>query len=119
MHGIILACEGIPLIYLGDEIATFNDYTYEKDPHQVNDSRWAIALATTMSVLSTHKAANGAPAQVYRGLQTPIQARKQLDAVVAEGEHTNFTWAGTFAVKVSRGQRFTLLTNFSEHLSND
>ena len=116
MHGIILACEGIPLIYLGDEIATLNDYTYEKDPHQVNDSRWVHRPRYDNERFIDAQSGNGAPAQVYQGLQTLIQARKQLDAVVAEGEHTDFTWAGNVHVlKVSRGHRFTLLTNFSEH----
>ena len=32
MHGIILTLGGIPLLYLGDEIAQLNDYGYRLDP---------------------------------------------------------------------------------------
>jgi glycosidase len=40
IHGIILTIGGIPLIYLGDEIGTLNDYTYRDHPSKANDSRW-------------------------------------------------------------------------------
>lgn len=40
IHSVILSIGGIPLIYLGDEIGTLNDYTYRNDPAKVRDSRW-------------------------------------------------------------------------------
>jgi amylosucrase len=40
IHAVILSIGGIPLIYLGDEIAMLNDYSYRADPDKVNDSRW-------------------------------------------------------------------------------
>ena len=40
LHGIILSVGGIPLIYLGDEVGTLNDYSYRDDPAKVDDSRW-------------------------------------------------------------------------------
>ena len=43
IHGIILTIGGIPLIYLGDEIGTFNDYAYRHDPAKAKDSRWVAS----------------------------------------------------------------------------
>ena len=40
IHGVILTVGGIPLIYLGDEIGTLNDYSYRDDPAHERDSRW-------------------------------------------------------------------------------
>ena len=40
LHGVILSMGGIPLLYLGDEIATLNDYSYERDASKADDSRW-------------------------------------------------------------------------------
>ena len=40
LHGMILTIGGIPLIYLGDEVGTLNNYTYRDDPHKTRDSRW-------------------------------------------------------------------------------
>src|SRR5829696_2558478 len=39
IHGVILTAGGIPLIYLGDEIGTLNNYTYRDDPAHERDSR--------------------------------------------------------------------------------
>ncbi len=39
-HAIIASYGGIPLIYMGDEIATLNDYDQLTDPANTGDSRW-------------------------------------------------------------------------------
>ena len=31
---------GVPLLYLGDEVAQLNDYSYADDPDEAGDSRW-------------------------------------------------------------------------------
>ncbi|MBL8157799.1 MAG: amylosucrase, partial [Anaerolineae bacterium] len=41
LYSIALSAGGIPLLYLGDEIATTNDYDYGRDPAKAEDSRWA------------------------------------------------------------------------------
>ena len=40
IHGVIMTIGGIPLIYLGDEIGTLNDLSYERDPEKLGDTRW-------------------------------------------------------------------------------
>ena len=40
IHSVILAAGGIPLLYIGDEIAMLNDYSYRDDPLKANDHRW-------------------------------------------------------------------------------
>ncbi|GAA1737946.1 alpha-amylase family protein [Brachybacterium phenoliresistens] len=39
-HAIALSTGGIPLIYLGDEVAQMNDYGYRNRPAEAEDSRW-------------------------------------------------------------------------------
>lgn len=39
-HALALSTGGIPLIYLGDEVAQLNDYSYADDPARRGDSRW-------------------------------------------------------------------------------
>lgn len=53
IHGIILSVGGIPLIYLGDEIATLNDYTYRYDPAKAYDSRWVHRPRTDLGPATT------------------------------------------------------------------
>ena len=40
MRSIMLSIGGIPLVYLGDEMGTLNDYTFLSDPTKANDNRW-------------------------------------------------------------------------------
>ena len=40
LHSLIFSFGGIPLLYYGDEIATFNDYSYLNEVDKANDSRW-------------------------------------------------------------------------------
>ena len=39
-HALALSSGGIPLLYLGDEVAQLNDYSYVDDPARRGDSRW-------------------------------------------------------------------------------
>jgi amylosucrase len=40
IHGIFIATPGVPLLNLGDELATLNDPSYLYDPSLATDSRW-------------------------------------------------------------------------------
>jgi amylosucrase len=40
IESMCIGIGGIPLIYLGDELGTLNDYTYRTDPAKSVDSRW-------------------------------------------------------------------------------
>lgn len=40
LHGVIMTIGGIPLLYLGDGIASLNDYSYEQDVDKMGDTRW-------------------------------------------------------------------------------
>ena len=39
-YSLAMSTGGIPLIYLGDEVAQLNDYSYIDDPTKRDDSRW-------------------------------------------------------------------------------
>ncbi|KTS80769.1 amylosucrase [Microbacterium testaceum] len=39
-HALALSTGGIPLLYLGDEVAQLNDYGYRDRPDEAGDSRW-------------------------------------------------------------------------------
>ncbi|MDN3495496.1 alpha-amylase family protein [Planococcus sp. APC 4015] len=39
-HAIAMSTGGIPLLYLGDEVAQLNDYSYAENPAEAGDSRW-------------------------------------------------------------------------------
>jgi amylosucrase/maltose alpha-D-glucosyltransferase/alpha-amylase len=80
IHGIIITIGGIPLIYLGDEIATLNDYEYDKDPEKVGDSRWMHRSKFDWERAEQRRDLNTLPGKVFQGLLRLIQLRTQNQA---------------------------------------
>jgi amylosucrase len=39
-HALLLAFDGLPLLYMGDELALLNDWRYREDPALADDNRW-------------------------------------------------------------------------------
>jgi amylosucrase len=75
-HALIAAFGGIPLIYMGDELATLNDYSYLEDPHHAHDSRWVHRPRMDWAVAGQRETDQGPAGQVFRGLRH-IMARRR------------------------------------------
>jgi amylosucrase len=80
IHSMILSIGGIPLIYLGDEIATVNDYSYRSDPAKVNDSRWVHRPAADWEKYDCRTDESTLEGWIYTRLQKLIQLRKSTPA---------------------------------------
>lgn len=80
LNGLILAAGGIPLIYLGDEIAQLNDYTFASDPQKAEDSRWVHRTRFNWSAAAGSSAACPA-ARVSAGIRRLIALRKAIPAI--------------------------------------
>jgi amylosucrase len=77
IHGVIITMGGIPLIYLGDEIAMLNDYDYDKDPAKSGDSRWIHRAAFDWERAEERREPTSVPGRVYKGLLRLLQLRGQ------------------------------------------
>jgi len=75
IHGIIIMIGGIPLIYLGDEIATLNDYGYDQDAEKVGDSRWLHRSTFDWERAEQRRDRETVPGRVYQGLLRLLQVR--------------------------------------------
>lgn len=62
-HALALSTGGIPLLYLGDEVAQLNDYTYADDPVRRGDTRWV------------HRGNRPRDAYAHRGDDTTVAGR--------------------------------------------
>jgi amylosucrase/maltose alpha-D-glucosyltransferase/alpha-amylase len=117
IHGVIITMGGIPLIYLGDEIATLNDYGYDRDPAKVGDSRWLHRPAFDWERAEQRRDMSSVPGRVYQGLLRLIQLRGQ-NLAFARGE-TEFVETGNqhvFGFVRSNDQNVVfVLASFSEH----
>ena len=78
-HALIARFGGIPLVYMGDEIAMLNDRSYLDDPEKRHDSRWIHR--PRMDWVAVKRAMNGdvehPASRVFAGLRR-IMARRKL-----------------------------------------
>jgi glycosidase len=117
IHGVILTAGGIPLIYLGDEIGTLNDYSYRDDPSHARDSRWVHRPRADWEKYAKRDDPDSIEGRVYQGLQTLIRTRKtheafaggELEIIPTENEHI------LGFIRTHAGNRAAVFANFSEH----
>ncbi|PKO05162.1 MAG: amylosucrase [Chloroflexi bacterium HGW-Chloroflexi-3] len=76
IHGIILTIGGIPLIYLGDEIGSLNDYDYLNDKAKAHDSRWVHRPKYDELKSNKRINKNSIESKLYKNLLKLIQIRK-------------------------------------------
>ena len=76
IHAVILTVGGIPLIYLGDEVGTLNDYGYRQDASKAGDSRWVHRPFADWEKLGRRNDENTLEGRVYRRLYRLIQVHK-------------------------------------------
>ncbi|MHC1783202.1 MAG: amylosucrase [Anaerolineaceae bacterium] len=77
MYAVCMTIGGIPLIYLGDEIATRNDYAYQKDPKKAGDSRWVHRTRFDWTRARKRNNSKTPEGMVFQGLKKLIRLRKE------------------------------------------
>jgi amylosucrase len=116
IHAVILTAGGIPLIYLGDEIGTLNDYSYRNDPRKFNDSRWVHRPSADWQRMELRKDAASIEGRVYQGLQRLIRLRKSCSALadgLLQGVDTGSPRVLGY-LRINGGEHVLALANFSE-----
>ncbi|MEO5901348.1 MAG: alpha-amylase family glycosyl hydrolase, partial [Ilumatobacteraceae bacterium] len=86
-YSVVFAFGGIPLIYMGDEIAMDNDTGYRRDPMHRDDSRWIHRPAMDWAALATTDGHDVA-GRVLAGMRHLVAARRATPALSGGGE----TW---------------------------
>ena len=124
-HALIAAFGGIPLIYMGDELAALNDYSYLTDPDHAHDSRWSHRPRMDWSVADTRHTDTAPPGRVFRGVKH-ILARRQATPALHAGTPTRIVRSGhpgIFAVaRMAPTGTVLCLYNFTQnwaHLAED
>ena len=77
-HALIAAYGGIPLIYMGDEIAMLNDASFLDDPEKAHDSRWIHRPEMDWAAVEAARqdGATTPEALVFHGTRTIMSRRK-------------------------------------------
>jgi len=117
IHSVILSIGGIPLIYLGDEVGTLNDYAYRNDPTKAADSRWVHRPFTDWTRIQCRADLTTIEGRVYAGLRRLIALRK-ANATLANGNMLVIDPGNRHVfgyVRQSQEGRLLILCNFSEN----
>lgn len=76
-HALALSTGGIPLLYLGDEVAQLNDYTYADDPVRHGDTRWVHRGNRPRDAYAHRGDDTTAAGRVFHRLTKLISVRRQ------------------------------------------
>jgi len=117
IHSVILSIGGIPLIYLGDEVGTLNDYSYRDDPAKMDDSRWVHRPVTDWAQVARRSTESSVEGRIYGKLRRLIALRKENPAF-AGGETEIIDTGNPHVFGYARhyeGQRVLVLASFSEN----
>ncbi len=117
LHSIILSIGGIPLIYLGDEFGTLNEYSFAYDLYKADDSRWVHRPRADWAWRERVEHDPSSPhGHIFAELVRLIVLRKQQPAI--SGNDTEFVETGNghlFGyVRHGGGQRLLIVANFSD-----
>ena len=117
LFSIVMTIGGIPLIYLGDEIGSINNYLYLDDDQKRNDSRWIHRITYDEDLYAKRHQYNYPAGKIWIGIQEIIQLRKKYDVfqiqnikVINSGNQHVFAFT-----KENSKHRVLILANFSEH----
>ena len=116
IHGIIMTIGGIPLIYLGDEIGTLNDYSYRDDPAKIHDSRWVHRPSANWDKFAQRDNDQTIEGKVYQNLKklirlrtsTPVFSGGVMQVMDTGNDHV------LGYIRARKTTRVLILANFSE-----
>lgn len=84
-HALIASFGGIPLVYMGDEIALLNDWHYIDTPAHAHDSRWLHRPEMDWPAAAAAEAGGDSPAaRVWHGLRHILARRAATPALHAQ-----------------------------------
>lgn len=76
LHAFILSYVGIPMLYMGDELAMINDYTYLHDPAKSADNRWMHRPKMDWDLARQRYENHKVEGRVFQAIKRLLEARK-------------------------------------------
>jgi amylosucrase len=116
LYSVIMSIGGIPIIYLGDEVGTMNDYLYINDEKKADDTRWVHRIKTDWTKMEEREDPNTIAGRVFSRLRQLIEIRK--NTAVLSGEEMEIIELESPHVlgyrRRYKGGCLSILVNFSE-----
>jgi amylosucrase len=88
IYGVMFGFGGIPLIYMGDELALDNDRSYENDPSLAGDSRWTHRPWMPWSLTERRHDECSVEHRVFEAIGRFAAVRRETPSMAAGGD----TW---------------------------
>lgn len=120
LYGMTMSLGGIPLLYLGDEIGTLNDYSYQKKSGKKHDSRWLHRSAHDWEKAERAAQGNSIEARLFQQLKRAIDIRKHTPAFAAGTVDTIESGSESVLafLRMEGNSRVLVVANFSEQSSH-
>lgn len=129
LYGIVLACAGLPSLYMGDEIALGNDEAYIDDPARATEGRWLHRPTMPWAEIQADAIANkgiddkdiddgrimmsNSASRVGRALRTLIAARRATPALRGDAPMRTVGLGDRASLGLVRDERVVMLCNLS------
>lgn len=114
LHGLALAFGGMPMLYMGDELAQLNDHGYLDDPRRAHDTRWVQRAALDPAAFARRHDGGATAGRVFGALRELAAARRRHDALAAGAPRQLLLADDPALLALARGERFLALFNFSD-----
>ena len=97
LHAVTLGYGGVPLLYMGDELALLSDYSYAAVPAHAADNRWLQRPVMNWVQAEQRHDLSTPAGQMFAALQNMIRARQTLphlhasieaEVIASPNEHT-------------------------------
>ncbi len=75
-HALIFGYDGIPLVYMGDELGMLNDWSYLDDPDHAADNRWLHRPRMDWELAARRHDPGSVPGRIFAGLVALARARR-------------------------------------------
>jgi amylosucrase len=113
LYGLALSFGGMPMLYMGDELAMENDHAYLLDPCRAHDTRWVQRAPFDLQRFARRHDHDSTAGSVYAGLRALIERRRRQDALAAAAPRSLLASGHPAVLALARGDNFLNLSNFS------
>lgn len=118
LYGIVFSYGGVPLVYMGDELALRNDWSFLDDPATADDNRWVHRPHMDWEAAARRHDPATLEGRVFAGMRRLVDARRSLPVLHADSAVVPLATddEGVFAYSRAdlRGRRFLGLANFAD-----
>lgn len=113
LHGLALSFGALPVLYMGDELAQCNDYSYSMRPEHAMDSRWLQRPGFDLRRWSQRFDAYSDAGRMYAALRQLVALRQRHEALAAGAPRTLLPSTDPAVLALARGPQFLTVMNVS------